>query len=215
MKLNTSERWLINNPARALVQRFYEVPLLRRLGGRVESGRVLEVGCGQGVALPLLLSEFGAAHAHGVDLDLEQVRRARRRLGGLYVGRIDLRVASVEDSSAALTWLLDGSSRLGSTDGLCPARMDRPGCPIHSDASFPENFRRLPRRPVGATGSRSKVFSGAESSTSRLPRWSNSVRSVSCQTRTTVLAGGSDEAVEPRSGRQIKATAFALRRLPG
>jgi hypothetical protein len=46
VKLNTSERWLINNPARALVQRFYEVPLLRRLGGRVESGRVLEVGCG-------------------------------------------------------------------------------------------------------------------------------------------------------------------------
>jgi ubiquinone/menaquinone biosynthesis C-methylase UbiE len=96
VKLNTSERWLINNPARTLVQRFYEVPLLRRLGGRVESGRVLEVGCGRGVALPLLLREFGAAHAYGVDLDLEQVRRARKRLGGSYVGRIDLRVASVE-----------------------------------------------------------------------------------------------------------------------
>ena len=96
MKLNAAERWLINNPARALVQRFYEVPLLRRLGGSVESGRVLEVGCGQGVALPLLLSAFGAEHAQGVDLDLGQVRRAQRRLRGRYVGRIDLRVASVE-----------------------------------------------------------------------------------------------------------------------
>jgi ubiquinone/menaquinone biosynthesis C-methylase UbiE len=62
----------------------------------VESGRVLEVGCGQGVALPLLLSKFGAAHVHGVDLDLGQVRRAQRRLRGGYVGRIDLRVASAE-----------------------------------------------------------------------------------------------------------------------
>lgn len=96
MKLNTPERWLVNNPVRALAQRFYEVPLLRRFGGRIESGRVLEVGCGQGVALPMLLTEFGAAHAHGVDLDLEQVRLARRRLGRVYAGRIDLRVAAVE-----------------------------------------------------------------------------------------------------------------------
>lgn len=96
MKLNAAERWLVNNPARGLVQRFYEVPLLRRLGGSVESGRVLEVGCGRGVGLPLLLTEFGAAHVHGVDLDPEQVTRAQRRLGKKYYGRIDLRVASVE-----------------------------------------------------------------------------------------------------------------------
>lgn len=44
MNLNKTERWLVNNPARAVVQRFYKMPLLRRLGGTVESGRVLEVG---------------------------------------------------------------------------------------------------------------------------------------------------------------------------
>ena len=49
MKLNTAERWLVNNPARALVQHFYEIPLLRKLGGSVEGGHVLEVGCGRGV----------------------------------------------------------------------------------------------------------------------------------------------------------------------
>jgi SAM-dependent methyltransferase len=96
VKLNAAERWLVNNPARALVQRFYEVPLLRRLGGRVEGGSVLEVGCGRGVGLPLLLSEFGAAHVDGVDLDPRQVTRARMRLRGRYEGRIDVRVASVE-----------------------------------------------------------------------------------------------------------------------
>ena len=97
MKLNTAEQWLVNNPARALVQRFYEVPLLRRLGGSVEGGRVLEVGCGRGVGLPLLLTEFGAAHVHGVDLDPRQVTRAQRRLGNKYDGRIDMRVASAEE----------------------------------------------------------------------------------------------------------------------
>ena len=96
MKLNIAEQWLINNPARALVQRFYEVPLLRRLGGSVEGGRVLEVGCDRGVGLPLLLTEFGAAHVHGVDLDQRQVTRAQKRLGNKYDGRIDLRVASAE-----------------------------------------------------------------------------------------------------------------------
>ena len=96
MKLNAAERWLVNNPARALVQRFYEVPLLRRLGGTIESGRVLEVGCGRGVGLPLLLSQFGARHVDGVDLDPRQVARAQTRLRGKYEGRIDLRVASVE-----------------------------------------------------------------------------------------------------------------------
>ena len=96
MKLNTAEQWLVNNPARALVQCFYEVPLLRRLGGSVEGGRVLEVGCGRGVGLPLLLTEFGAAHVHGVDLDPRQVTRAQKRLGNKYDGRIDLRVASAE-----------------------------------------------------------------------------------------------------------------------
>lgn len=96
MKLNTAERWLVNNPARALIQRFYEIPLLRGLGGSVERGRVLEVGCGRGVGLPLLLSQFGAAHVDGIDLDPRQVARAQTRHRGKYDGRIDLRVASVE-----------------------------------------------------------------------------------------------------------------------
>lgn len=96
MKLNLAERWLVNNPARALAQRFYEVPLLLRLGGSVENGRVLEVGCGRGVGLPLLLTKFGAAYVQGIDSDPDQIKRAQRRLRGKLEGRIDLCVASAE-----------------------------------------------------------------------------------------------------------------------
>ena len=96
MKLNLAERWLVNNPARALVQRFHEVPLLRRLGGIVESGQVLEVGCGRGVGLPLLLTQFKALQVIGIDIDPEQVRRAKNGLRDRYKERIDLHVASVE-----------------------------------------------------------------------------------------------------------------------
>jgi 2-polyprenyl-3-methyl-5-hydroxy-6-metoxy-1,4-benzoquinol methylase len=49
MKLNSVETLLMNNPVRAYLQRFYEAPLLMKLGGQVEGLRVLEIGCGRGV----------------------------------------------------------------------------------------------------------------------------------------------------------------------
>jgi ubiquinone/menaquinone biosynthesis C-methylase UbiE len=101
MKLNKTEQWLVNNPARALVQRFYEIPLLRRLGGAVEGGHLLEVGCGRGVSLPLILETFQAATADGIDLDPAQIARARKRLAGEYGSRIVLHVASVTDLAFA------------------------------------------------------------------------------------------------------------------
>ena len=96
MKLNVAERALVNNPIRVLVQRLYEVPLLQQLGGRVENGRVLEVGCGRGAALPLLLTSFGAASVDGVDLDPEQIARAEKRLRRSDSNRIHLHVAAAE-----------------------------------------------------------------------------------------------------------------------
>ena len=52
MKLNAAEKALMNNPVRALVQRYYEAPLLERLGAVAAGGRALEGGWGT-VALPL------------------------------------------------------------------------------------------------------------------------------------------------------------------
>jgi ubiquinone/menaquinone biosynthesis C-methylase UbiE len=80
MKLNAAEKALMNNPVRALVQRYYEAPLLERLGGRVAGGRVLEMGCGQGVGSEIILTRFGAREIVAFDLDPDMVSRARRRL---------------------------------------------------------------------------------------------------------------------------------------
>jgi ubiquinone/menaquinone biosynthesis C-methylase UbiE len=96
MKLNFTERLLVNNPVRALVQRFYEIPLLRKLGGSVEDARVLEVGCGRGEGLALLLDQFHASHVCGIDLDPEQIARARKHLAGKYDGRFELTTSSVD-----------------------------------------------------------------------------------------------------------------------
>lgn len=97
MKLNLAERLLVNNPARALVQRFYEGPLLQKLGGRLDDARVLDVGCGRGVGVQILLDQFGAGQVYGVDLDPQQIRRARRRFAEKSESRVALAVGRVEE----------------------------------------------------------------------------------------------------------------------
>lgn len=96
MKLNLAEKLLVNNPARAFVQHFYEGPLLRKLGGRLDGARVLEVGCGRGVGMEILLEQFGARQVCGLDLDPLQVRHAQRRFDAKYGSRVILVVGSVD-----------------------------------------------------------------------------------------------------------------------
>jgi len=96
MKLNFAERLLVNNSARALVQRLYEGPLLRKLGGPIDGLRVLDVGCGRGVGVQLLLEQFGAAHVYGIDLDPHQIGRASKRLATRFDGRFTLGIGGVE-----------------------------------------------------------------------------------------------------------------------
>jgi ubiquinone/menaquinone biosynthesis C-methylase UbiE len=96
MILNTVEAWLVNNPVRALVQRLYEGPLLRKLGGPLHGARVLEAGCGQGTGVQILLEQFNAGQVYAIDLDMRQVRRARRKLAAYSGERAMLAVGSVE-----------------------------------------------------------------------------------------------------------------------
>lgn len=78
MKLNALEFALMNNPIRAFSQRRIETPLLIGSGNSLAGKRVLEVGCGRGVGMEILLS-LGAAHVTGFDLDPRMVARAHKR----------------------------------------------------------------------------------------------------------------------------------------
>jgi ubiquinone/menaquinone biosynthesis C-methylase UbiE len=92
MQMNRIETWAVNNPLRAMSQRWLEAPLLRRLGGRLDGGTALELGCGRGLGVPIILDDFGAARMVGLDLDPAQVVRARASLRPGHRGRVELRV---------------------------------------------------------------------------------------------------------------------------
>ena len=80
MLLNAVEKLMMKNPVRSAVQRWYEAPRMLELGGPLPGGHVLEVGCGRGVGVELLLERLGAERVDAFDLDPDMVRRARARL---------------------------------------------------------------------------------------------------------------------------------------
>ena len=104
MKLNWLGTAHIVSPARTLPLRFYVAPLLERLGGTVEGGRVLEVGCGQGLGAEIIKGRFRAATVTGIDLDARIVARAqgrvtRRNAGGIEIAEGDATQLGFEDQS--------------------------------------------------------------------------------------------------------------------
>ena len=88
MRMNRVETVLVNSPPRRWLQQAVEVPMLLRLGGQMAGGTALEIGCGQGTGIELILDRFGADRVVGIDLDETMITRARRRLAG----RSDVRV---------------------------------------------------------------------------------------------------------------------------
>lgn len=80
MKMNRFEKMAMNNPVRSLLQKYYEAPLLEKLGGTVDGLRVLEIGCGQGVGTELLFKRFKAGQVVAMDIDPEMIERAEKRL---------------------------------------------------------------------------------------------------------------------------------------
>ena len=78
MKLNSFEFFLMNNPIRAASQRRIETPLLIGPPGTLSDLRVLEVGCGRGVGMEILLA-LGASQVVGFDLDPKMVALKKKR----------------------------------------------------------------------------------------------------------------------------------------
>src|SRR5579859_1671306 len=94
MRLNWLGRATMNNPARSLGQ-YYTASWLERLGGRVEGGRVLEVGCGRGAAVSIILDRFRAAAVEAFDLDPKLIESAHWRLADYGLARVQLSVGDV------------------------------------------------------------------------------------------------------------------------
>jgi len=73
---------MMNNPIRAWSQRLLETPLLIGPRGALAGQRVLEIGCGRGVGVEILLG-LGARHVVGLDLDPQMISLAQKRLGSM------------------------------------------------------------------------------------------------------------------------------------
>lgn len=81
--LDANRLW-VDARLRAAVQTRFEAPVLRRLGGQVPGGHVLELGTGRrGTGLRLALQAFGAARADGVELHPASVQACRAAVGDL------------------------------------------------------------------------------------------------------------------------------------
>lgn len=95
MLMNGWEKALVNNSFRAGLQRFFEMPLLLKMGGRLQGGTALEVGCGRGIGTELILKMSGAERVDAFDLDPGMVALARDRLAR-YGDRVRVSVGDVE-----------------------------------------------------------------------------------------------------------------------
>ena len=79
MRLNAFEYRMVNNSVRAWIQRTQETPRLIGPAGTLAGQNVLEVGCGRGIGIEILLG-LSAAQVTGFDLDPKAVAAAQRQV---------------------------------------------------------------------------------------------------------------------------------------
>jgi SAM-dependent methyltransferase len=77
-----------NIEARNGLQERVEVPLMIRALGLARGGRILEVGCGRGIALPVFAERLAPRALVGVDIDPVLVGHARERIRRLGVAGV-------------------------------------------------------------------------------------------------------------------------------
>ena len=80
MRLNRVEYAMMNNALRASIQRRFEARRLLRMGGPMDGGAALEIGCGRGVGTQLIFEVFAADRVDAFDLDPRMAAQARRRV---------------------------------------------------------------------------------------------------------------------------------------
>jgi ubiquinone/menaquinone biosynthesis C-methylase UbiE len=92
-KMNLAESLFINSVLRVRELRRTIGPRVLASADAVGVRRVLEVGCGQGVGLELILTEFANAEVVGIDVDERMIRRAKQRMAS--EGRVEVQLGDV------------------------------------------------------------------------------------------------------------------------
>lgn len=155
-----------NVEARNDLQGRLELPLLLRALRVPRGGRVLEIGCGRGIALPVLAARLGPASLVGIDIDASLLALAERRARalGLEVTLREADVRALPFEAGSFDLVMDfgtcyhvGGGEPGARLALCEiARVLRPGglfvheTPIAQHLAHPvRSFgRTLPWRAV-------------------------------------------------------------------
>jgi ubiquinone/menaquinone biosynthesis C-methylase UbiE len=78
MKVNFPERIWVNSPVRLLVQR-WETLFFKRMRNLAPGAQCLEIGCGRGVAMELVIKAFDPVRVDALDIDPAMIRLAARR----------------------------------------------------------------------------------------------------------------------------------------
>jgi len=155
-----------NVEARNRQQEYVEIPLLLRALRPPRGGRVLEVGCGRGVALPVFAERLAPEELVGIDIDAELVELAQQRVNASGIRATvlegDVRALPFDDGSFDLiidfgTCYHVSGGRVGARAALCEiTRVLRPGglfiheTPVAQHLAHPvRSFgRRLPWKAV-------------------------------------------------------------------
>lgn len=103
LELNRTEKFMMNNPVRSLLQRNFEARIFEDLGGKTPQLDVLEIGCGRGIGTEILFERFEAKSVVAIDIDSDMIKKADKRLRN-FGNRVHLKVASatrlpLEDNS--------------------------------------------------------------------------------------------------------------------
>jgi ubiquinone/menaquinone biosynthesis C-methylase UbiE len=81
MKLNRIERWFVNSPVRQIKQ-YLVMQWFRGTVALKTGSTILEIGCGRGVGADLIRKTYQPKRLYLMDLDLQMILKANRRLNG-------------------------------------------------------------------------------------------------------------------------------------
>lgn len=94
MKLNMFEKMYINSPFHTPAQ-IRVVNFLRGVRELPAGSRVVEIGCGRGVGMQLIVRAFRPASAEALDIDPKMIRLTERRLRSVKESPVAVRQADV------------------------------------------------------------------------------------------------------------------------